>query len=333
VRADSVEALQRAGHLTPPDNPNVLTELSRARTQELDRVQLDSLQNQLLVTLGTDLGSALDSGDATASVTAWQRWRDAIAELEAQRDVRVIEQEATIETKLRKQFADALAHYDRSTAGPALAVVKEWNEAPTQLREIADEVLTIRTIGDHFSDEGGPELVLAIEAKGKQPALAVTTTAIDSTLYQRYAKDHSHTVINCKSAATPVQACIDLSTANDLASWLSKQTNQRYRVPTRAELGATISHVKIAPAYAWTTTCNEVRVAQARNAAARTWSSVRKIFGKPPTAQRVETRCEGHFTVKLDGHGTEVRVQGQASPETSVVLVREMAGSEGRSGT
>ena len=333
VRAETVEALLRAGHLTPPDNPNVLTELSRARTQELDRAQLDSLQNQLLVTLGTGLGSALDSGDAAASATAWQRWRNAIAVLEAERDARVIALEATIETKLRKQFADALAQYDRSAARPALAVVKEWNEAPTQLREIADEVLAIRTIGDRFADAGGPELVLAIEAKGKQPALAVTTTAVDARLYQRYAKDRSRTPVTCESTATPAQACIDLSTANDLASWLSKQTSHRYRVPTRAELGATISHVEIAPAYAWTNTCNEVRVAQPRNAASRTWSSVRKIFGKQPTTKRVETRCDGHFTIKLDGRGTEVRVQSQASPETSLVLVREMAANKRRSGT
>ena len=127
------------------------------------------------------------------------------------------------------------------------------------------------------------------------------------------------------------RSCLDLATANDLASWLSKQTGQRYRVPTRAELGATISRIDIAPAYAWTNTCNEVRITHARNAASRTWSNVRKIFGKQPTAKRVETRCDGHFTLKLDGRGTDVRVQAKASPETLIVLVREMARNESRS--
>lgn len=336
VRADTVDALMRAGHLTPPDNPNVLTELSRAGTQELDRAQLDSLQNQLLVTLGTDLGSALDSGDATASATAWQRWRNAVAVLEAERDVSVIAQETDIETKLRKQFTDALDNYDRSAANPALSVVNEWNTAPKELRAIADQVMAIMTVGDRFSDVGGPELVLATESKGKQPALAITTSALDSRLYQRYAKDRGRTPVSCESAASPVQACIDLATANDLASWLSKQTGHRYRVPTRAELGAIISRVEIAPVYAWSNTCNEVRevrVAQARNAASRTWSNVRKIFGKQPTAQRVQTRCEGHFIVKLDGRGNQARAEDKPSPETAVVLIREMARNEPRSET
>jgi hypothetical protein len=99
-------------------------------------------------------------------------------------------------------------------------------------------------------------------------------------------------------------------------------------VPTRSELGATIAQVATAPAYAWTSTCNEVRVAQPRNVASRTWSGVRKLFGKPPTAQRVETRCDGHFALKLDGRGTVARVQEEATPETAVVLIREMAEHE-----
>ena len=332
VRAETVEALLRAGHLTPPDNPNVLAELTRARTQELDRAKLDSLQNDLLTTLGMDIDSALDSGDAAASTAAWQRWRHAVTELDVERDARVIKQQAAIETKLRQQFADALAKYDRSAASPALAVVKEWDSAPKELREIADEVLAIMTVGDRFTDAGGPELVLATASNGKQPALAVMSAAVDATLYQRYAKDRRRTPAACVATALPAQACIDLATANDFASWLSKQTGLRYRVPTRAELGTTISHVGIAPVYAWTNTCNEVRVAQPRNAASRTWSNVRKIFGKQPTAKRVETRCDGHFTIKLDGRGAEVRVQGKASPETSIVLVREMARDERRSG-
>jgi len=328
VHAETVEALMRAGHLMPPDNPNVLTELQHSQSQKLDRAALDSLQNQLLVTLGTELGTALDSGDATASTAAWQRWQNAMTTLDANNDMRLIAEQATIETKLRKQFTDALKHYDRSAASAALAIVKVWDDAPKELREIADKVQAIMNVGDHFTDAGGPELVLAREPEGKHPALAVMTAAIDTTLYQRFAKDHHPTPMACKSAASPVQTCIDLATANELAGWLSKQTNHQYRVPTRAELGATISRVEIAPAYAWTSNCNEVRVVQPRNVASRTWSGVRKIFGKAPTVQRVETHCDGHFSVKLDGNGTDVRVQDKATPQTTLVLVREMAGNE-----
>jgi serine/threonine-protein kinase PpkA len=333
VHAEAVEALLRAGRLTPPDNPNVLTELTRARTQELDRARLDSLQNQLLVALATSVSSALDNGDASRSATAWRRWRNAVATLEATRDARVIAQEEAIEAKLRVQFSDALAHYNRSVASPALAVVKEWDTAPRPLREIADEVLAIVAVGDRFTDTGGLELVLARESVGARPALAVMAAAVDAPLYQRYAKARGRTPLTCASSSAPAQGCIDLATAIDLSQWLSERTHHRYRVPTRAELGATIAHVETAPAYAWTSTCNEVRVAQPRSVAKRTWSGVRKLFGKPPTAQRVETRCDGHFALKLDGRGTEASVQSQATPRTTVVLVRDMARNEPRSGT
>ena len=329
VRAEAVEALLRAGRLTPPDDPSVVTELARARTQELDRARLDSLQIQLLDALATELGSALDKGNAAASATAWHRWQRSVAKLEATRDARVIAQQAAIEAKLRWQFADALSHYDRRAAGPALAVLKEWDSAPKALREIADKVLAIVAVGDRFADAGGPELVLARESKGSHPALAVMAAAVDVTLYQRYAKDRGRSPVTCAASSAPAQACIDLATAIDLARWLSEQTRHRYRVPTRAELGATIAHVATAPAYAWTSTCNEVRVAQPRNVASRTWSGVRRLFGKPPTAQRVETRCDGHFALKLDGRGAEASVLSQATPKTAVVLVRQMAGERG----
>ncbi|MEO6172364.1 MAG: protein kinase, partial [Arenimonas sp.] len=152
VRADTVEALLRAGHLTPPDDPSVLTELARARTQEQDRARLDALQEPLFSALATNLDAALDGGDATAATTAWQRWQNAVTALAAERDARVIAQQAAIEVKLRKQFAGALAKYDRPAASAALAVVKEWREAPKELQEMAKDVLAILAVGDRFTD-------------------------------------------------------------------------------------------------------------------------------------------------------------------------------------
>jgi len=136
--------------------------------------------------------------------------------------------------------------------------------------------------------------------------------------------------VKCADSAAPAQGCIELATATAVARWLSKQTGQHYRVPTRTELGAVMASVESAPAYAWSNTCNDVRVELPRKAGSRAWSGVKKLFGKKPPPPKYETRCEGHVTLKLDGHGDEVRAREQATPETTVVLVREVKKDEPR---
>jgi hypothetical protein len=328
VHAASVEALLHAGHLTPPDEPNALAELARARSQEAERGALDALRGQLLASLAADVETALDQGDSAAAVAAWNRWQDAVASLEATRDAGVIAQQAAVEGKLRAQFDHALARYDRSAAAPALAVLDAWEAAPEALRQRADEVRAILAVGDRFTDPGGPELVLARAPEGSHPALAVMAAPVDATLFGRFANDRGHALPTCEQAPAPAQGCVDLDTATDLAHWLSELTHHAYRVPTRAELAAALAYVETAPAQAWTSTCNEVRVARPRDVAARIGSGVRRLFGKPATAPRYDTRCDGHFALKLDGHGTAASVPGQATPETVIVLVREMDGDE-----
>ena len=152
---------------------------------------------------------------------------------------------------------------------------------------------------------------------------------VDATTYQRYAKDRRRKQVTCTNSRTPAQGCLDLPTANDLAKWLSKQTDQHYRVPTRTELGASITQLATTSAYAWTSTCNEVRVARPRNVGQRSWAGVRKLFGKPKPRQ-YDTRCDGYYTLKLDGRGKAAKAQGQASPSTVVVLVRDLEAGESR---
>jgi hypothetical protein len=178
-------------------------------------------------------------------------------------------------------------------------------------------------VGDRFSDPGGPELVLARAAKGTRRALAVMAAPVDSALYRRYAKDRGRKPVACAKSPTPAQGCLGLETATDFARWLSEETGERYRVPTRNELNASIAQVVRSPASAWTSTCHEVRVARPANAAKRGWARVRKAFGKPkPVAYDI--RCDGHYALKLDGRGDTAKAYGAAAPETVVVLVREI---------
>jgi serine/threonine-protein kinase PpkA len=328
VHPEAVEALFAAGRLTPPDAPNVLAELERARGQELDRARLDDLRTRLLAALARDADAALAAGDGARAATAWTRWNDAVERLDATLDPDVTAGRAAMEATLRTQLDAALAAADRNAAAPALALVDAWGGgAPMPLADLAARVRAIPVVGERFTDAGGPELVFAAAPEGTQPGLAVMAAAVDTALYQRYAGARGLTPVECAGAASDAQGCIDLAEANDFAAWLSEQTNQRYRVPSREELAAAIAHVEVAPAYALTTTCNQVRVARPRNVGTRIRSGVRELFGRRPEAQATDSRCAGHFALKLDGHGGDARVQGPPTPETTVVLVRDMGGA------
>jgi hypothetical protein len=178
--------------------------------------------------------------------------------------------------------------------------------------------------GDRFSDPKGPDMVVAKAPTHLHEGLAVTAAAIDPSLYQRYMKETGHKkYLHCEAGPVGAQGCLDLPLGNDMARWLSKETGERYRVPSRGELDSSIGHVARSSGYAWTDTCNQVRVARSRNAAQRGWAKVRKAFGKPKPVE-YDVRCDGHFTLKLDGKGGSAKAQQGSGPETVVVLVRDM---------
>jgi hypothetical protein len=178
-------------------------------------------------------------------------------------------------------------------------------------------------VGDRFADSGGPDLVVAQAAKGSHRGLAVMASPLSASLYRRFAAARGRKPVSCAGPAAPAQGCLDLTTSNEVASWLSKATGERYRVPTRAQLEASLAQVAAAPVHAWTSTCNEVRVARPENVARRSWARVRKWVGKPKPVQ-YDLRCEGHFTLKLDHRGAAADVRSRAAPDTVVVLVREI---------
>ena len=193
--------------------------------------------------------------------------------------------------------------------------------APTEAPPAPEKKPT--NVGDRFTDPGGPEMVVARAAKGTTPALAVMVAPVDKPLYQRYVDFRKKSAPECTNKVAPAQACVGLSTARDFAKWLGEETGEKYRVPSRAELEASIAQVERLDAYAWTGTCHEVRVARSRNAAQRGWAKVRKAFGKPKPVQ-YDVRCEGDFTLKLDGRGDTAVARENATADTVMVLVRDL---------
>jgi hypothetical protein len=197
------------------------------------------------------------------------------------------------------------------SVAPALVPLPEAPTAPTR-------------VGDRFSDPGGPEMVLARLARGSRPALAVMAAPADRPLYERYAQQRKRKYPHCEAAPGRAQGCLTLSDAQDLARWLGGETGAKYRVPTRTELAASMAQVARLKAYAWTTTCREVRVARRGNVAQRSWSRLRKVVGKPRAVQ-YDLRCDGNYTLRLDGEGKTAEARERAFADSVVVLVREIS--------
>jgi len=210
-----------------------------------------------------------------------------------------------------------------TTAAATVAVAAPATVATLEEATVEPEAKPA-AVGERFADAGGPPLVVARAAKGSHPALSVMAAPVDSTLYKRYASARHHAAPACAGSVGATQGCLSLATAHDFASWLSKETGEKYRVPSRPELQESMAQVAHMNAYAWTGTCNEVRVARSRNVAQRGWAKVRKAFGKPKPVE-YDIRCEGNFALKLDGHGDVANARNRTSADTVVVLVREPA--------
>jgi hypothetical protein len=230
--------------------------------------------------------------------------------------------------KSRSPKAPASVEAGRSEPAPAATTPAEpgapaSDAAPAELPAAAKPT----KVGDRFSDPGGPPMVLARAAKGSQPGLAVMAAPVDVPLYKRYLAQRHRDAVACSNPAAPAQGCLPLATATDLARWLSEETGEKYRVPSREELQSAIAQVVRTNAHAWTGTCNEVRHYQSRNAVQRGWSHVRKAFGKPKPVP-YSVRCEGNYTLKLDGRGGAATARESAAPETVVVLARNVSAKQ-----
>jgi hypothetical protein len=208
-------------------------------------------------------------------------------------------------------------------APSSIAAVSSQSAAVVATVALPEPAKHEQAIGDRFSDDHGPELVVARLPAHGRAGLAVMSAAVDTKLYAEFAKAKGRKGLHCEAGPAPAQGCLDLGMAQDVARWLSSETGHHYRVPTRTELGASVGHVAKASAYAWTDTCHEVRIAQQRNVAQRSWSRLRRLVGKPKPVP-YETRCEGHFGVKLDAQGHATEIQTQATAKTVAVLVREL---------
>ncbi|MEO5625784.1 MAG: protein kinase [Dokdonella sp.] len=313
------------GTLAPADEPAALKWFSEAAQRGFDTRRVATLQDQFLAQRANELEDALQKNDTPALLLVWQRWQRAVETLNAEGAAEVVAQYSTVEQTLTRQLELALESYDRDQSVASLAVLNAWATAPKPLQALGRRVRELHTVGEHFSDRDGPELVLVRKPTAASAGYAVMAAALDPSLYQAFIADSAGSRKECATAIASVQGCIDRATAKRLVEWLSTRTGERYRLPNKDELSAAVSFVTPSQAKAWTSSCNEVRIRPQPNVAKRAWSNVRQLFGRDRTAETLGLRCDGYLAVLLDGNGDTTRALIHPDAQTTLVLVREVA--------
>lgn len=319
-----IEAQIAAGQLLPPAPGSALELLQDAASAGLPEADQAQLSAALFEALAVRLRVPLQQGDLDALRPLWIDWQRAVASLRGEDIAVVIALHDEVEVALSAQLQQALSGFDRSAADSALALLDATARLSKPLLDLAAQVRALPAVGERFREGPGVELVLARRPDAEAPGLAVMASAVSVELYRAYLEAGKRAPRECALREDGLQACLDRSDAQALAEWLSAATGERYRLPDRHELSALIGHVAAAELRAWTNSCRELRVMRRPNAAQRAWGGVRSLFGGEAAQGKVETRCEGYFTLALDGRGGEAEPRVTAGPDTGVVLLREL---------
>jgi serine/threonine-protein kinase PpkA len=324
VDAEEIASLIERNALLPPLQPNALDLLVDARARSPADLPLQALQAQLLDLLAMEMAPVLQRRDLIALQPLWARWRATADRLGAGDGEVARAHEQPVEQLLLQTLRHSVAHFDPAAAVPALQLLDAWPQADDSLHALAEAVRRLPLEGERFRDPDGPELLLVRKPQGDEIGLAVMTTAVQTELYQRFARATGRTPTACPAQHAGSQACLDLTEAQALAAWLSGDSGASYRLPTRRELESVMSHVATAPLHAWTTTCNAITTTTRPAVPRRVWGGVKSMFGGRSTEAGVERRCEGHFALPLDGQGRTARAFEGPGPSTTAVLLREV---------
>nr|WP_225444770.1 serine/threonine-protein kinase [Pseudomarimonas arenosa] len=321
--SEQIGKLIESGVLMPPPQPNALDLWLAAESGDLGGDERAVLRGNLLDKLADEVESASRHGDLQAFLPLWSRWQQAIGALQAEAEPRVLEVNRGVEKLLEASLSFALDTYDPAGAESALSAIDRWTLAPKHLLDLAAQVRSLPAPGAAMQDPNGPPLIVARAPKPGLPGVAITQHAISPLLWGQFQRSRGRQTSACNGAPQGLQGCIGHGEAKAFAAWLSQESGHPYRLPDRQELAALIGNVASAKAWAWTSSCNEVRHVTPPNVGQRAVGKLRQLFGGKGAQPKVETKCEGHIALSLNGSGASKPI-ATAGADTVLVLLREM---------
>ncbi|MCU0757308.1 MAG: bifunctional serine/threonine-protein kinase/formylglycine-generating enzyme family protein, partial [Xanthomonadales bacterium] len=325
----ALEQAISAGHWFEPVEANAYAELLKLREATADDLSLIEPYAEARRRFFAGLRAAVAAASIEVAEPLARRALSAAGALNERAHPEVVGLSADLAARLQSELDRVLAEGDRATASSALALARELPAVDPAFREKAERAAALPSSRETRQDRGGP--ALAWIPPGKRQAfpngMLVMLAEVDAASYAAYARATRKPLGRCPREQRTAQAavCINYTDAEGYATWLSKQTGQRYRLPTLAEWRALPGASELlsglgGPIQEWTASCEMREMGAVREALS---GLGRALTGKEGPAPK--KHCAGHHAAGLqDGRvQSAVRAKSAARPDLGFRLLRE----------
>ncbi len=320
----------RAGHWFEPAEANAYTELLKLREAASADLGLIEPYAEALGRFFAGLRAAVAAAPLDAADPLARRVLSAAGALSETAHPEVVAMSQELAARLQTELDRVLAGGDRAAASPALSLAGELPAVDPAFREKAERAAALPSSRETRQDRGGP--ALAWIPPGKRQAfprgIYVMLAEVDIASYEAYARAEKRPLGRCPRAqrlAAQAAVCINHADAEGYAAWLSRQTGQRYRLPTLAEWQALPGASELLNGLGgsvdeWTSSCEMREVGAVRGALG---SLGRAVSGREDAAPK--RYCAGRHTVGLrEGRvQSQTRTEAAARPDLGFRLLRE----------
>lgn len=325
----ALEQAIAAGQWFEPIEANAYTELLKLREAASADLGLIEPYAEARRRFFAGLRAAVAAAPIDAADPLARRALSAAGALSETAHPEVVAMSQELATRLQAELDRVLAGGDRAEASPALSLARELPAVDPAFRDKAERAAALPSSRETHQDRGGP--ALAWIPPGKRQAfprgMLVMLAEVDARSYEAYARAAGKPSARCPRAQRVAQAavCINHADALGYAAWLSKQTGQRYRLPTLAEWQALPGASELlsglgGPVKEWTGSCEMRDVGAVRGALS---GIGRALTGKEGPAPK--RYCAGRYAAGLrDGKvQSESRSESAARPDLGFRLLRE----------
>jgi serine/threonine-protein kinase PpkA len=321
VDAQKIAQKITQGELLMPAGHSAYDDLNALATQSPDDPQMPALRGAFLAALSAKIDQASQRSDWTFLLSAVAPWQQARHQFGLPESNAIKRSDEKLDAALQAQFLSALRAYERQTSAAALAVTALIAQRTPMLEKLRNAVLTLPENPQEFSDVEGVSLRL-VRAPTQSASGFAVTAPINADVYKRagLAFDQS-----CGASRTTVQTCITLRQAEDMATWMSRQSGHKYSLPSPSQWTLASKNLgKVAtPVDIWTSECHIERITNEISITKRSVGRIRQFFGGKKAPTEVIERCAGQYVVSYDVLANRrIAASNVADTRVGIALVR-----------